>query len=441
MPPPNRLLDRLVLLWIMPPLGFLITVLQSPELRYLNANHVLAAVLLGAIAIRWRVRAPSRQLALRLVLSALLTVAFFGIEWLHFLAGRQTIDALEDLRMIVYSPFYGSIILFVLYAIYLAMLDAAKQDRHLAFFVRLMCWFHVLFLAYWLLLYAGWIPAIPRADLLRSNSVAYSALFVLCLMLFYRKRVGLDASGLTGFLAVNITVILVNQTRGAILALLAVVLYLLLEGLGKRRRAVLTMLMLGAMAGIGVAITLANGTLLAQVFGKDADALGTVLAQIASAYESGEPYVGVSADLVSDEGSLSAFSRIGSNYYSLLSFLDNPLLGIGQAEAYAIKVIGAGVHSLHFLIANATGFVGLALFAMMLAVLASAQGPVVVAGRLAVMFILCFGYMLVFVNSIPIYFALVLVVLAEGRSKNLRHAAGEAEHMPANVAGGQRLYA
>lgn len=438
-------LDSLVLLWIMTPLGFLITVLQQPGLRYLNANHTLVSVLLAAIAVRWHFQAPSRQVALRLLLAALLMSAFLGIEWLHFLAGRQTIDALEDPRMIVYSPFYGGIIIFVLYAIYLGMLDASQQQRHMGFFVRLMCWFHVVFLVYWVLLYVGWIPAIPKADLLHSNSVAYGALFVICLMLFYRRRIGMDAGSFLAFLAVNVAVILANRTRGAIIALLAVMLHQLLEALGGSRRAVLSRWLLGAMIGIGLAIALADGALLSRMLGQDFDALGPVLAQIASAYESGEPYVSVSPSLVSDESSLSAFSRIGSNYFSLLSFLDNPLLGIGQAEAYSIKVLGAGVHSLHFLIANATGLAGLALFAALLVALASAHGPVVVTGRLAVMFILCFGYMLVFVNSMPVYFALVLIVLAERQMDNPMHAAGMVpevrigKYTPVIDADGQRL--
>lgn len=409
---PSRLLDWLVLLWIMPPLGFLITVLQVPELKYLNANHVLTAVLLAAIAIRWQLWRLLRKIVPYLLLVISLTAAFTGIEWLHFLAGRETIDGLTDLRMIIYSPFYGSIILFVLYAVYLTILNTKQKKQHLGFFVRLMCWFHLFFLAYWFLLYSGWIEAIPKADLLHSNSVAYSALFVLCIMLFYRTSVGLGSGISLAFFAINIAVILVNQTRGAIIALAAVALYQFLETLGNHRHAVPTKLILGAMVGIWVTLTLGSGALLIQVLGKDVDSLGIVLGQISEAYETKTSYISVSPTLVSDESSLSAFSRIGSNYYSFLSFLNNPLLGIGQAESYSIKVLGAGVHSFHFLIANSTGLVGLILFASVLATITFAQGAVVLSRRLVGMILLFFGYVLVFVNSMPIYFAIVLVVLA-----------------------------
>ena len=408
-----HLLDRLVAVWVLPPIGFLITVVQAPDLGYAIAYYVLAAVLLAATAVQWQQRAPTRRSAYHVLLAALLAMAFLCIEWLHFLAGRKTIDDLTDVRMIIYSPLYGSIVVFVLYAFYLTSLGEGQRRSHLSFFVRLMSWFHLLFLSYWLLLFFGLIDAIPKADLLHSNSVAYGALFVLCVMVFFRHSLGLSRDLFAGFLAVNTAVILANQTRGAIIALVAIAGYLLLEAPGGlRRRTVMTLLMLGALLGGGLLAAIADGTLLAQILGKDADSLGAVVNQISDAYDGRTNYAGVSPDLVRDESSLSAFSRIGSNYYSLLSFLDNPMLGIGQAEAYSIKVLGAGVHSLHFLIANATGLLGLGLFAAMLGAILAAQGRVVVSGRFAVMLALFFGYVLVFVNSMPVYFSLVLTLLA-----------------------------
>ena len=421
---PGRLLDTLVLLWIMPPLGFLLTVVQESGLRYLQANHTLAAVLLAAIVLRCQMRAPSRQLALRLLLAAVAALAFLSIEWIHFLAGRPTIDGLTDLRMIVYSPLYGAFILFVLYGIYLALMEPAQLQRHLRFFVGIMSSFHVLFLAYWLLLAAQWIPQIPKTDLLHSNSTAYGALVVLCVLLFYRERVLRDGHSHGAFVAlvmVNVAVIFANQTRGAIIALFAVALYLVARGMGNHRRAVLTKLMLGAVIGVGALVLLAEGTALTLVIGRDAASLGDVLQQIKAAYESGETTVSVSVALVSDESSMSAFSRIGANYYSFLSLSDNPLLGIGQAEAYAIDVIDSGVHSLHFLVANATGLLGLALFTAALVALAAAQ-PVLVTRRWLGMQILCFGYILVFVNAPPVYFALVLAALSGRRFDDSRWA-------------------
>lgn len=431
----NQLLDKLIVLWIMPPLGFLITVLQTSELRYLNANYVVMAVLFGAIVFRWQLRAQPRRTILYLLLTMVMAAIFMGIEWLHFLAGRKTIDDLADLRMIIYSSFYGGIAIFVLYAIYLSTLDGGQRKSHLSFVVKMMCWFHLVFLAYWDLLYCGWIEAIPKADLLHSNSVAYGALFVLCVMLLYRQTIELSQDVFGVFLVVNIAVIFVNETRGAIIALAAIVLYFLVEASGIRWRGVLTKLMLGALLGIGVVVALAGETLLTRVVGKDINSLGAVLDQISDSYERKAEYVSVNPDLVSDESLLSAFSRIGSNYYSLLSFLDNPLMGIGQGESYSIKVLGSGVHSHHFLMANATGILGMALFAAILAAIVRAQDPPATTARFIAILILFFGYVLVFLNSIPIYFALIVTVLAKHRQTRLVRATGypagrEYQHLP-----------
>lgn len=412
---PYQLLDRLVVLWVMPPFGFLITVLQLPILSYLNANYVIMFLITSAIAITWQSLHLPRRTVLYLFVTLSFLAAFMAIEWLHFLMGKRTLDDLTDLRMIIYSPFYGSIIIFTLYAVYLTILSNAQRNSHLDFVVKVMCWFHALFLGYWFLLYLKWVGEIPRADLLHSNSVAYGALFTLCVILFYRHAIGWSKSMSSALIVVNVAVIAVNQTRGAIIMLSAIALYFFVKTLGRSRYAVLVMLMLGAALGNLAALSLADGTLVTHVLGQDGDSLGIVLDKISYAYEKKMEHVEVSPDLIRDESSMSAFSRIGSNYYSLLSFLDNPVLGIGQAEAYSIKVLGAGVHSLHFLIANSTGVLGLMLFVAMLVTIALAQSTFNVSGRFATIFFIFFGYVLVFINSIPVYFALVLTLLASQR--------------------------
>lgn len=433
-PFPGKLLDGLVLLWIMPPLGFIVTLLQSAELRYLISNHAVIAVLAGVIAIRW-LAGVTPALGLRLLLAGMLAVAFLSIEWAHFLAGRPTIDGLQDLRMVIYSPFYGIIIIFVLYAIYLAMLDPPQQQRHVRFFVRFMCWFHAVFLAYWVLLFLGWVPPVPKADLLRSNSTAYGALFVLSLMLLYREHIRMAAGWFAAFAVVNIAVILANRTRGAIVALALVAGYLVLVRMGHRGRAVLLKAMAASLVGLAGAFLLLEGTAVTRLLGQDAHALGAVLAQIERAYDSGQHVISVGPELVRDESTLSLFSRIGSNYYSLLSLMDNPLLGIGQADAYAIDVIGSGVHSLHFLVANATGLLGIVLFTATLVALAVAR-PVWLTSRWLVMLALCFGYIPVFVNAMPVYVALALAALGGGHLNHSRHAArAPGGRLPGGLAG------
>lgn len=395
----------------MPPIGFLITVLQTPQLRYVISSYVEMGVLLLAIIARLQTRPVSRRTFLLILLASILTASFTGIEWLHFLAGRKTIDGLTDLRMIVYSSFYGSIIIFVLYSMYLTTLGEGQKKSHLGFVIKFLSGFHIAFVGYWLLLYFGWVEPIPRADLLHSNSISYEALFVLCVLLLYRDVLELNSSLYRLFIAVNTMVIFLNQTRGAILGLPFVVCYCLVKSVRDARRAILYCVLLGSLSGIVALAALTSDCLLGHVLGKNAGSLEVVLQQVFDAYERGESSVAVNPGIINDESSISAFSRIGSNYYSFLSFLDKPLLGIGQAESYSIKVFGGGVHSLHFLLANSTGILGMLLFAGVMAAIVSAQGSIMVSRRFALVFFLFFGYALVFNNSMPIYFSLIVTLL------------------------------
>lgn len=418
----TRFLDRLIAFWILPPFGFLITVLRVPELRYVIANYVLIAVLGVAIMVRLWVRPASRR-TLGMIMAGFALIGMLAcIEWVHFLAGRKTIDGLMDIRMIVYSPLYGSLAIFALYAAYLTLLSQAEKSSHLIFVVKAVSWFHMFFIGYWLFLYLGWVDAIPHADLMHSNSISYLALFVLLVLYFFRDELKLGQVTYIGFVGANLTVMLLNQTRGAILGMALVAVFELLQSAFRTRRVLLYVVLLGSLGGmVAIAYTVradhAHGKV-GGVLGRDAGSLDIVLNEISHAYQRGKSVIVLDPSIVSDESSISAFSRIGSNYYSMLSFLDNSLIGIGQAESYAIDVLGSGVHSLHFLLANATGALGLLLLFGVILSLLVAQQRLVLSRRFVVMFLLFFGYVLVFTNSMPIYFALIVAVLgSRGRNR------------------------
>ena len=403
----------------MPPLGFLFIVLEVPWLMDLRANHVLISVTLSAVALRYQFQTPRYRTVLLMLLVALLSVFLQGIEWMHILAGRGPLNGLVDVRMIVYSPLYGGIILYVMYALYLTTLNAKEKEQHLGFFIRWMSWFHIFFLIYWVLLYLSWFEPIARADLLHSNSVAYGALFVLSTIILYPTVVGLSKAWYYTFVAVNISAVLANQSRGANIAAVVFLSYLLFQHITLKK------LMVGSLGGLTLVVMIANQVSLELVLGDSYQALSLVLDQIRDSYQNHEVQVVDSQGLVMQENSISAFSRIGSNYYSFLSFLDNPVIGIGQRAAYAIQVFGSGVHSFHFLLVNATGLFGLTTFLAMLVAITFAQSRVIFSGRLAIMFILFYVYVLVFVNDIPVCFALVFALLPSCGTEKLRAVTAE----------------
>lgn len=411
---PGQLLDRLLVVWVFPPLGFLITISEVAELRYVVANYVLLSVIGLAIVVRLIANPPTKRLFLLLLMVLVVLGALLSIEWMHYIAGRKTIDGLSDVRMIVYSSLYGSLLIFIFLSVYLTILSDLEKRNIMRFVVLYLSYFSLFFACYWLLLYLGLVEAVPRTDHLRSNSTSYMAMFVLMLLYYFRDEISLPETRFKLFVVVNLLVIVQNRTRGAILALLIVVALEMVRRAFISRRAMLHMVMVGSLVGIGVIVSFAytSSGVVAAILGRDADSLQLVLTELDASFEKGERIVNIAPSLVSDESSLSAFSRIGSNYYSLLSFLDSPYIGIGQGEAYSIDVLGSGVHSLHFLFANSTGLAGMLLLFTLAMILLIAQNEVLLNHRFLIISVLCFGYVLVFTNSMPVYFSMILTVVA-----------------------------
>lgn len=59
-----------------------------------------------------------------------------------------------------------------------------------------------------------------------------------------------------------------------------------------------------------------------------------------------------------NEGTLSAFSRMGSIIFGIATFINHPVFGIGSHNAYALDVAGFGIHSLIPLILASYGIIG-----------------------------------------------------------------------------------
>lgn len=420
-------MDRLVALWVLPPFGFLVTVLQLPELRYVIANYIVMSLLAIATAARLWAQPFGWQGFRLCLISVTLLASLACIEWGHHLAGRPTIDGLTGVRMIIYSSLYGELLIFVLYACYLTSLDRYEKMRHLRFAVQVISYFHAFFVAYWLLLYYEVLKAIPKTDLLHSNSLSYIALFALLVIYYHRDKIVFAPFLLGFFTATNVLIIFLNQTRGAMLGLGLVAGYELLRFWAGRQLRLSPGISAMMVAGVLIIGAFAQRDLgqIESWPGENGDSpLTAVLEAVERAYDANEAVVVPGAVKVSDEGAISAFSRLGSSYYSLLSFLNNPLTGIGQAQSYEINVLGSGVHSLHFLLLNATGIVGYALLLSALLAILVAQGRVVVSRHLVLMLLIFFGYVLVFINSMPAYFALIPTVLAIRYDSQLSQSRG-----------------
>lgn len=115
-----------------------------------------------------------------------------------------------------------------------------------------------------------------------------------------------------------------------------------------------------------------------------------------------------------DDYSVSSATRIFTNYLATILFIEEPWIGIGSAYAYSIKVLGVGIHSFNFLLLVSTGIVGLSTMVSIIYLLG--KGFCVNHDKVV---LLTFGLLtLLFINNLPAYFVLLLVLGAYNQASN-----------------------
>lgn len=417
-------IDRFIIIWLASPIAFLASVSQISLLNYMVSNQVISAILLLVVGFRWLKRPGIFKGSTALLVAGILILFFMSIEWGHVIIGHKIpLDDLTDLRMTVYSPLYGSIIIFILYAAYLMLLNSVERQIHLRFYVRWICCFNLIFYVIWLLVWVGAIESPPKVDILNSNWVAYGALFFSGIMIFYPTYIALSKNLFLLFLTVNISLIFAVESRGAIIGLAVLALTFMLQDKNLNKssagRGFFLILRYGTFVLLPtfatILLTFATILFVILIFREGSFPMfSLIMDQLAFAQYLGSDQYELPLGFTLSENAISALSRISSIYYSSLMILDNPFWGVGQTNSYSTNIIGSGVHSFFFLILIATGFLGmlsfmgiLCVFRCMATLNAAKSHPYRSNSLLAINF----GIVLMFINSIPLFFALIIVIL------------------------------
>lgn len=320
------------------------------------------------------------------------------IEYAHIFLGRDAFEGLVDPRMLLYSPFYGSIIVFVLYCIYLLISSERVRRFHVAFTLQVITVFSLFFIGYWLLLYLGLAPESEGRNFKNANGVSYYALFACFLILIKNDFFYVKYSNFC-FL-INLSVILLNTTRGAILILGLVFAYNFITsrsvGAGKMLLFVMPVFVVVVGLIINIQVLLGDTFFILFDYVAKTDLQDIILA--------GDNYISSLGDYrLGDDGSISSVSRIFVNYFAFLNFVNHPWLGVGQTESYMLNIFGAGIHSFQFMLISTGGLFGLVIFTYLVHSLHQYhESP-------ERRFLLnCFIFsVLIFTNTIPIYFSLI----------------------------------
>lgn len=323
---------------------------------------------------------------------------FCLIEFVHVLMGRPGFEGLTDIRMLFYSPFYGSIIVFSLYCIYLLMSNDGVTLFHIQFTLRMITYFSAFFIVYWMSLYFGFIPEVKGSNYQNANGLSYYALFACFIMLVKTDR--MHVKHLRFYFMINFAVILLNTTRGALLVLALIFIYQYFIAYKIKPSTMLfvvtPVLLLGLTLAVDVELFL--GETFFVLFNY------VSLSSLEELSVAGGNYISSLGDSrLGDDGSISSVSRIFVNYFAFLNLVNNPLIGVGQTESYMLDVFGAGIHSFQFMLVSSVGLLGIITFVCLI------NSIYITSDSKRSKFILN-GFMfsvLIFTNTIPIYFSLV----------------------------------
>jgi len=423
--------DRLIIILLSPALAFIVVLLGTDAfVMYFLAPYTQAYLLLIMILLRMSAMArtssyklpdqkpivntslemklrflPNRSIKVLLgsVNKRALKVLFFLlsfclIEYVHISLGRQGFKGLTDLRMLFYSPFYGSIIVFVLYGIYLLMSNDSVRYFHISFTLKTITYFSVFFIGYWLLLYFEFAYELAGTNFKNANGMSYYSLFACFILLFRSDLLSVRRPNL--YFLINLCVILLNTTRGAVMILALIIIY---KYIFTKKIKWTTVLLVAVSSVFLTSIVILNiKVFLGESFFILADYVAR--ADLDELSMAGNNYISSLGDArLGDDKSISSVSRIFVNYFALLNVISSPLIGVGQTESYMLDIFGTGIHSFQFMLFSSVGIVGTVVFMLLLKPLYIKHQ----SGHDTFVVHLFMFSVLIFTNTIPVYFSLL----------------------------------
>lgn len=357
----NRyLLDRMVILYISPVVAFIVSLVNSPALNYFLTYYAMSIVLIILILSKMCVK---KHVSAICFLPILLISAVCLVEVLHYFLTGAALNGMKDVRMVLYNPLYGAMLVFTLYATYLLISSRSTRDFHLQATVKLVSWFNVFFILYWILLFSGLIPKIESTDFLNANGISYAALFVFFCLALFNERLAIQAHRYKWYILVNVAVLFLNTTRGAIVVFFMLIGYLALKKLHQKTATTL-FIVIWFVGSLALGISFVKLNMDSVVLGENyRELLGSVEEKSKEKLKN-EETINIEVDDLQnyEDHSISAVTRIFTNYLAVLSFLKYPLIGAGSVYAFSLKVFHEGIHSYIYLLVVSTGLIGTLLF-------------------------------------------------------------------------------
>jgi hypothetical protein len=409
------LIDKLLIIYISTALSFFISISKSfSETLHLKLLYVITGYsTIGVISfliimtLGKRRHTPAKKFS-----PIIIIIIFCMIEYIHFFKTGLSLGGLTDIRMVLYNPMYSTILVFAFYGTYLLLSHPVVRNFHLQFSIKFFSWFNLFFIFYWILLFFGLVPSIEDANNLNNNHISYVALLIIYFLMIRKNTIQINDSLYKLFLYINISVIFLNSTRGAILILMCIFIYLMNQWIYKKLNRVYFVIVL--LLSVFVITVAHSGNLYMKFVGED---LFDVFEIITNSRHNDNSYKEIrhiyqhKQDANKYSGaSLSSASRLYTNVMGYNLFKKNSILGVGTARAYSIKILTTGIHSFTLLLLVSVGLVGTILLGFSIKLLINEFG---VIEKKYLIYI--YGFLLfLFINNFPYY--LVLLIVNHSRS-------------------------
>jgi len=394
----NSFFVKFLPLFFLPIFPFYANVFQLNEFIGFTREYYFL-IFICSIAITFKIIQLYKKINFKkILLLFILLISYISIELFHvFLGGKFSIHGLLDIRLLIYSSLIGGLIFFFMYSYYLSILEPDSFCKHFETYINLLSFFLITFFVIWLCFYFKVFEPIYKFQILKSNSFSYMSLFLIYSILFLKKDKCSFYFNEKLLLTMSVMIIFMNDTRGAIIGLMIIsFLYIYLFHKSKVKY-LLPLIIFISYFIIGYYF---NELIIIN------NKFKAFYAEILTAHSNNNLVVDLPPSMDLNENHLSLISRFFSNIYSFVLISQNFLFGIGQFDAYSLKVFGYGVHSFYILLVLSHGFVGFIIFLLILYFLLDKK--INFSFPAICMYFIFFIIILNLINSIPLYFAPLL---------------------------------
>lgn len=377
-------------IFIFPFIGIFIQILFGENiLFFLRAEYLQISYLLLIIVSKLKYLNISQNLLKLIIYLYVCISVILTIELYYILIQRKGIDDLLDIRAILYSPLYSSILIFVLSSFYVSLLNKYERDIFFRFVLNISLIFAFLFSLCLILIITNVVEPPKSTNYINSNSIAYFFLFILFIFYYFNSYLKMNYFLKNLFVVFLILNIFFIFSIGSILILIFLFFIIFLN------KIYLSKLIYISIITFLFFIVLAN---IIQSFIFDTNYTFYLNEFIFNQAKLSEAY-------------LSASSRLLTLYDGILHLFSSPnifLFGNGEKSTLSIFHFGSSIHTFHIKFILSVGIIGY--IALCLIIYKFYKFNFKIFEHTHFIFLILTFIILLFENSIPFYFFIIFLL-------------------------------